>query len=154
MDIALLAQTLATLLAPALPYLVEGGKQLVAKAGEDLAEGGWEKVKALWGRLRSRVEEDPAADRAVKAIANDPNDADAVASLRFQLKQILAEDNEFAAEIAKLVEPLAGGTSFQVRDGAIAHGPGAKAVGKDGVLINGSVHGDVIVGRNPAGDEK
>lgn len=157
MDISLLAQTLAALLAPALPYLVEGGKQLVAKAGEDLAEGAWDKVKALWGRLRSRVEAKPAAAEAVEDVAKTPEDEDAVAALRLQLKKILAEDEAFAAEIAELVKPLVGGESYQatlIGDGAIAQGAGAKAVGKGGVMVDGDVHGGIVMGTNPAGDEK
>jgi hypothetical protein len=157
MDISLLAQTLAAVLAPALPYLVEGGKTLVAKAGEELADGAWDKIKALWGRLRSRVEAKPAAADAVADVVKAPQDKDSVEALRIQLKKILAEDEAFAAEIAELVEPLTGGTSYQatlVGDGAIAQGPGAKAVGPGGVMVGGDVHGGIVTGRNPAGDEK
>jgi hypothetical protein len=39
-------------------------------------------------------------------------------------------------------------------DGGIAQGPGAKAVGKQGILIEGSFQGNIYMGEDPEEDEK
>ena len=69
---------------------------------------------------------------------------------------LFLEDEAFAAEIAKLVDEAKAGTSYQatlIGDGAIAQGPGATAAGKGGIAVGGDVHGGIVMGRNPAGDE-
>lgn len=151
MDIPLLAEALTQMLAPALPYLVQGGQDLVADAGKTLGTGAWERIKGLWARLQPRVEEKPAAQEAAQDVAEAPEDADALGALRLQLKKILAEDQAFAAEIAKLVE-AAGGPSVQATvqgSGAVAQGPGAVAAGAGGVAVGRDVQGDVVLGRKP-----
>lgn len=40
------------------------------------------------------------------------------------------------------------------RDGAIAQGPGAKAVGKGGILVEGDVHGNIVIGDNNTINDK
>jgi hypothetical protein len=150
MDISLLAQTLATMLAPAMPYLIKGGQDLIAKAGQELGEGSWERVKALWERLRSRVRDKPAATAAAEAVAEAPQDEAKVESLREQLASILAEDQSLAAEIAKLLEPAGGGTTYiaDSHGGHIAQGPGAMA---GDVVVKGDVHGGIQIGGSPRG---
>ena len=69
MDIKLLADALTALLAPAMPYLVSGGGELVQEAGRKLGEGGLDLLKTLWGKLRPRVEEKPAAVEAIHDVA-------------------------------------------------------------------------------------
>lgn len=101
MDVATLAKDVAAFLTPFLPYLL--------KAGETAAEGvwgqaAWESVKALWGKLRPKVEARPAAQEAAQELADHPDDEDAQAALRLQLRKILAEDEVLAAEVAQLWE--------------------------------------------------
>ncbi len=151
MDIQLLAEALTQMLVPALPYLVQGGQDLVADAGKALGTGAWEKVKGLWERLYPRVEERPIAKAAAQEVAKAPEDSEAVETLRRQLKRILEEDETFAAEIAKLLE-AAGGPSFTATvqgSGAVAQGPGAVAAGAGGVAVGRDVHGDIVLGREP-----
>jgi hypothetical protein len=151
MDIALLADALTEMLAPALPHLVRGGRELVAQAGEEVATGAWERLKGLWERLRPKVEAKPAAAEAAEDVARAPEDGDAKASLRNQLKKLLAEDEAFAAEIAGLLEGLKG-DSYKASvqgSGAVAQGPGAVAAGAGGVAVGRDVQGDVVLGRDP-----
>ncbi len=148
MDVSLLADAVTQMLAPALPALVQGGQDLVADAAKALGTGAWEKVQALWGKLRGRVEQKPAAAEAAQDVARTPKDPDALAALRLQIKKILAEDETFAAEIAQLV----GGASFQANlqgSGALAQGPGAVAAGAGGIAVGRDVHGGIVLGGPP-----
>ena len=70
MDPKILADVLTTFLAPAMPYLITGGGELVKEAGETLAEKAPEWIKRLWTRLRPKVEEKPAAAEAVQLIVH------------------------------------------------------------------------------------
>lgn len=148
MDIPLLAETITQMLAPALPALVQGGQELVADAAKALGTEAWEKVTTLWGKLRGRIEQKPAAGEAAQDVARAPEDPDAHAALRHQIKKILAEDEAFAAEIAQLV----GGSSLQANlpgSGAIAQGAGSVAAGAGGIAVGRDVHGGIILGGDP-----
>lgn len=149
MDISLLADAVTQMLAPALPALAQGGQDLVVAASKDLSADAWEKIKKLWGLLRGRVDQKAAASEAARDVANAPEDPDAVAAFRLQIKKILAEDPAFAAEIAQLLPSAGGGTSFQAYlqgSGAIAQGPGAVAAGAGGIAVGRDVHGGIALG--------
>ncbi len=104
MDVQTLAKKAAAFLAPFLPYLVMAGGEAAKEAGKKFGEAAWEQAKALWGKLRPKVEAKPAAQEAVQDIAAAPDDPDAQAALRLQLKKLLAEDETLAAEVARLVQ--------------------------------------------------
>ncbi len=126
MDLKLLADTLTTFLAPAMPYLVSGGGELIAEAGKKLGEGAPEILRSLWAKLRPKVEEKPAAAEAAQDVAKAPEDADSQAALRVQLRKILEADPSLAAEISKLLEAAGPKTTYQ----AEVHGSGAIGQGK------------------------
>jgi len=79
-------------LAPFLPYLLKGvklaGQEAANKLGEKAGEQGFEQAKALWERLRPKVEARPAVLEAAQDAAH-PDDEDALAALRLQLKNCL-----------------------------------------------------------------
>src|SRR6185295_13832735 len=139
-DVKLLADTLTTFLAPAMPYLVSGGGELVQEAGKKLGEGAPEILKSLWAKLRPKVEEKPAAAEAAQDVAKSPEDPDSQAALRVQLRKILEADSSLAAEIAKLLEAAGPKTTYQ----AEMHGSGAIAQGKS--VAAGA--GGIAVGRD------
>src|SRR6185312_8820741 len=126
MDLKLLADTLTAFLAPALPYLVSGGKGLIQEAGKKLGEDAPELLKTLWAKLRPKVEEKPAAVEAVQDAAKAPEDSRIQTGLSIQLQKILEADSTLAAEIAKLLEGASPTTTYQ----AEVHGSGASAQGK------------------------
>jgi hypothetical protein len=136
MDPQLPAQ-LVQLLAPFLPYLLKGaklaGQEAAKKLGEKAGEQGFEQAKTLWEKLRHKVEARPAALEAVQDAADHPNDEDALAALRLQLKKLLAEDDSLAQELARLL-PRSGPAGQTVI-----------ASGDRSVAIGGSVSGSVIV---------
>lgn len=142
MDLKLLADTLTTFLAPALPALVSGGGELVKEAGEKLGKDGPEMLKTLWVKLRPKVEEKPSADEAVHDVAKAPEDAAAQGALNMQLRKILEADSFLAAEIAKILEAAGPKTSFHAEvhgSGAVAQGQGNVVAGKDGIAAGRDV---------------
>ena len=104
MDPTILAQNLVVFLAPFLPYLVKVGEKAAEEAGKKISVSAWEQAKALWDKLRPRVEARPAAQEAVQDMTKTPNDEDARTVLRVQLKKLLAEDETLVEEIAQLME--------------------------------------------------
>jgi hypothetical protein len=157
MDPKLLADAVTTFLAPAMPYLVTGGKEVVEKAGKKLSEEGLEVARKLWGKLRPKVEAAPMARGAADEIAKAPDDPEAQETLSIQIRKILKADAALAAELTRLIEAAGQRTTNQAAlygTGAIAQGPGAVAAGQNGIAIGGSVQGDFHAGvdrRKPRG---
>ncbi len=130
---AQLIQQLTAFLAPFLPYLLKAGEKAAEEAGKKLGEAAWERARALWEKLRPKVEARPAAQEAVQDLAAAPDDPDAQATLRQQLKKLLAEDPALAEEIARLWGE------------AQAAGVTVTAAGERSVAIGGDVSGSVII---------
>lgn len=133
MDISQLAQQLTTFLTPFLPYLLKAGEKAAEEAGKKIGGDAWERAKTLWAKLRPKVEAKPTAQEAVKDAAAAPQDQDAQAALRLQLKKLLAEDKTLAQEVARLWED------------ARAAGVTVVASGARSVAVGGDVSGSVIV---------
>ncbi len=133
MDIQTLAQQVTPFLAPFLPYLLKAGEKAAEEAGKKFGADAWERAKALWTKLRPKVEAKPTAHEAVQDVAAAPDDPDTQAALRLQLKKLLAEDEALAAEVARLWEA------------AKAAGVTVTAAGKRSVAIGGSVSGSTII---------
>ena len=106
MDVALLV----TILAPCLPFLMGLGQKAVEKGAEKLGEKGAEEMlpqaRKIWEKLHPKVSAKAAAKEAAEDVAKSPDDADAVAALRQQLKKIL-EAPENAVLVKEIEEILA-----------------------------------------------
>jgi len=89
MDMTTLVKDLAVLLTPLLPYLLKAGEKAAEEAGKKLGGDAWDRAKALWAKLRPKVEAKPAAQEAVQDAAAAPNDKDMQAALRLQLRKLL-----------------------------------------------------------------
>jgi hypothetical protein len=99
-DIALIVKFLA----PCLPFLLNVGNKAVEGASQKLGEDVWNKAKAIWAKLHSKVEAKEAAKEAAVDVAANPEDEDLQVSLRVQLKKILEADKGLAEEIAKILQ--------------------------------------------------
>jgi hypothetical protein len=142
MDLKQLADVLTTFLAPALPALTSGGGELVKEAGKKLGKDGPGMLKALWAKLRPKVEEKPAAAEAVQDVAKAPDDTAAKGALQMQLRKILEADSSLATEIAKILETAGPKTSFDAEvygSGAVAQGQGNVVAGKEGIAAGRDV---------------
>ncbi|MBS1225880.1 MAG: hypothetical protein H6R24_2558 [Proteobacteria bacterium] len=146
MDISALAAAATSCLTPALPYLIKAGEKGVEMIGGKMGVGVWETAKAIWQRLSSN----PSIELAAREVASAPGDQDAQAALRYQLRKVLAADEQLALALARLLEEGSQSASYHHAEvhgeGAVAQGPGAVAAGKGGVAVGGDVHGDVRIG--------
>jgi hypothetical protein len=121
---------LTAFLAPLLPFLVKGGEEAVKEIGTKFGSEIWERAQVLWATLRPKVESKPAALEVVQDVAKDPANELAKAALRYQVEKLLSEDAQFAQEVARLWEEIAGtGKVSQV----IASGERAVAIGRNAI---------------------
>src|SRR4030088_1727921 len=111
MDVAGLASQAAAALGPALPLLL--GKA-VDEAAKEFGKEALDQVRALWEGLRPRIEARPAAKEAADDVADHPDDEDARAALRLQLRKMLSEDPAFSQQVAGLLEQRSG-SSIEIR---------------------------------------
>jgi len=94
MDVALLT-ALVKILAPCLPFLQGLSTKAIEKGSEKLGEKGAEGLvqlplaQKLWNKLLPKIEAKEAAKEAAEDVAKNPEDEDAIAALRNQLRKIL-----------------------------------------------------------------
>lgn len=130
---------LTTFLAPFLPYLVRKGEAVADKAIDALGGAAWERARALWGKLRPRIEEKEAAREVADAVAANPDDEAARGALQFQLRTLLEGDPALADELERMVR--------EAQQAGVMADNGA-------VVIQGDVHADrgsVAAGRDVRG---
>ncbi len=143
-DLAVLAHDVTTYLTPFLPTLLKkAGEAVVTETTKKAVGETWDATKALWTRMKSKVEEKPAALEAAQDLAANPNDADSQATLRNQLKKLLNEDQSFATEIEQLFNKAkeVSGSHVSATHGGIAFGDNAQ-----NNIVVGTVHGDFVKG--------
>jgi len=133
MDIGVLASSVTTILAPLLPYLLKAGQNVTEETGKAIAGQSWEWTKSLWTKLKPKVEAKEAALEAAQDVAQSPEDEDAQASLRRQLKKLLTEDQSLAEEVSSWLEQ------------GKAAGINVSAAGERSVAIGGNVNSSTIV---------
>jgi hypothetical protein len=104
MDNTVLVQNLTAFLAPFLPYLLKTSEKAIEEVGKQLGADAWRRANVLWTKLRTKMEVNPAAQEAAQDVANAPEDADAQAALRLQLRKLLSGDEILAAEMTRLWE--------------------------------------------------
>lgn len=121
-DIALIAKDVAAFLVPALPYLVRAGDKAVEEVGKKIGGEAMDYAKRLWARLRPKAESTQALQAAISDAAAAPEDEDAQAQLRLQLKKLLADDEQLAKELAEVLADAqkAGVTVIASGDRAVA----------------------------------
>ena len=133
MDIGALASSLTTALVPLLPYLLKAGEGAAGETGKKAVDQSLEWGKSLWSKLKLKVEAKPAALEAAQDIAQDPDDQDAQAAFRRQLRKLLTEDQSLADEVSRWLEQgKAGGNTVNVS-------------GSRNVVIGGDAKGNTIV---------
>jgi hypothetical protein len=129
MDVTILANELVEVLAPFLPFLTQFTRETAERAGREFGAEAWEHARLLWDRLAGRLEERPAAAETVRDAAEAPDDDDARAALRLQIRKLLADDGELANELRRLLDERPGAAESSVT--VIASGERSIAVGRD-----------------------
>ncbi len=131
---------IAGLLAPFLGSLLKIGTQAGAQAAEAIGSEAGQLATRVWERLGGKVENKPAAKEAAEDVAAQPDDQDAQAALRVQIRKILEEDAELQQALAAILEE-------GKQAGVIAD--------RGGVVIQGGIHatdGGVAAGRDITGN--
>lgn len=101
---------LAGSLVPYLPYLVSAGKSVGTEAlksvGKNLGDKAHQALQDLWSRLRPKVEATPALKSAADELALSPENSELQTKLRYELRQLLENDEQFARGVAELLDRL------------------------------------------------
>lgn len=128
MDINALASSLTTALVPLLPYLLKAGEKAAEETGKKAVDQSLEWVKSIWTKLKPGIEAKPEALEAAQDIAQSPDDQDAQAAFRRQLKKLLTEDQSLAEEVSRWLQQseAAGNTVTVSGERNIAIGGDAK----------------------------
>ncbi|HCU22389.1 MAG TPA: hypothetical protein DF698_05785 [Candidatus Atribacteria bacterium] len=99
MDLVILSTTAVTLISA---FFSQAGKGFAKKAGE----AAWKKTEKLFNYVTLKIKGNMSAEEALSDLKKTPDDLDARAALRVQLRKILSEDNEFAKELEKIVNTI------------------------------------------------
>jgi hypothetical protein len=99
----LLTNTVGTL-APALPYLYAAGKEAGKEFAKKAGGAAFDQAAKLWNWLKPKAEAEPALQTAVADLAAQPDDADAQAALRLQLKKLLTAQPALVSELQAMVQ--------------------------------------------------
>ncbi len=139
--VIVLTPALAKMTSAAVEPIVTGGEELVTAMGHSAGEHVAGLFKAVWNKFQGN----PSAKEAVDDLAKAPQDEDAQAALRVQLKKALAADESFRQEVRALLEQVQaesarGGTTV------VASGKGAVAAGRDikGTVFTGDISGSDV----------
>jgi len=97
-----LAQQVATFLGPSIPFLVIGSTKAAEKAGELIGSEGWEKAKAIWGKLRS--DDDDKLEEIAKDLVFEPEDIEAKQDFLNEIVKVIENNPDIATDIASLMK--------------------------------------------------
>lgn len=133
---AAIVKQVASVLAPALPYLVGAtagaGQKAAEIAKSKLGEENWNKANKIWDKIRPEVEKKPEAAAALNEVAANPDDELARDALPSSLKKIMdGMPPETVDEIRSIVSVSKSETRTVTAD-------------RGGVAIGGNVSGGSI----------
>jgi hypothetical protein len=129
MDPALLSNDLVVALAPFLPALLKLGESTATEMGKELGAEAGRWASELWQRLAHPIGAKPAAREAAEDVARDPDDEDARAALRLQLRKLLSEDETLADDVGRLFQQWSSDPRASVQ--VTAQGERSVAIGGD-----------------------
>ncbi|HEX8450495.1 MAG TPA: hypothetical protein VF647_00295 [Longimicrobium sp.] len=135
LDISTTAAEFINLIGPYLPALTGFRTQLaeqatsVAKdaagtAARALSETAWERLRRLWERISAPSDGKPPIGPATQDVIAAPEDPDALAALRLQLRKLLQQEPDLAEEVAGWLESVR-------TESVSAHGDRSVAIGGD-----------------------
>ena len=95
---------LTNLLTPCLSFLLKLEESKTESATDRLDKSAWQKAQSVWIELSPNVEAKASAKEAAIDVANKPEDEDAQAAFRNQLKKLLANDQALANRLANILQ--------------------------------------------------
>lgn len=126
MDLASIGVISSTAIGFLIPYFKKAGESTAKGIGED-----------LYKILKNRISKKPAAKEALDDLEKTPDDSDLQATLRVQIKKLLAEDDTFALELQRLLSE-----AEKTETGAI----NIKQTAGDNAIQVGKVDGNFTIG--------
>jgi hypothetical protein len=125
-EIAALASTAVSIVAPALRYLLSrAGKRAGDQAADEIGDQAWEAAKRVWGTIGPKVESDPGARDTARDLAIDPEDGSIRTELEQQLLDILKGDPALARRLnqdVRIIQQAETITNVSARDRSFAAG--------------------------------
>jgi hypothetical protein len=138
MDPASLASTITALL---VPYLVKVGESLADDAALKLPE----QVSKLFSAIHNRFKGRAAAEEAMQDMVARPDDTDNREAFSLQLRKSLKEDEDFASELASLVQVAQRSVHASASGGSTVD-TGDVTAGDRGIAVRGDVSGNILIG--------
>lgn len=138
MDSASIGLLAANAVSVITPFLANAAESIVPQAAEDIYQA-----------IKNRFAGKPAAAEALQDLEKDPADEDFQASVRAQLKKIMAEDQRFADQLAQLyqlLEEQSGSQGVSAKERSVAAGRDIR-----GAVFTGDVSGEVSI-RSESGE--
>ena len=124
------------------PFFSQAAGKLAERSGEFVAEAALPKVKELYNRVRARLVPGSYQGALLDGVRAEPNDAGRQEILKAELAKLIAQDEDFAAEVQRLVDEAekAGGVQLTASDvGVVAgrdvHQRGQYVAGRDMTVI-------------------
>lgn len=132
---------LTKFLSPFLPYLLKLGDKAASEAANKFGGEAWEKAKAIWSKLRPKVEAKEEAKVAVQQVAAKPESEARQLVLQEELETLLKHKPDLATVIAQIMESDAAahsdGTDIKVQgQNTQTAGDNAKQIGQIGQAGN------------------
>ena len=127
------------------PLFKQAAGRLAERSGESVADAAIPAVKALFARVRARLAPDKYRGALLDGLQAEPNDTERQQILKSELAKLIAQDEEFAAELARLVVEAeqAEGVQVTATDSGIVAG---RDVYQQGQYIAGR---DLTIGNMP-----
>jgi phage shock protein A len=98
------AASFGTIAASAVALLSPYFQKSAEKFSESVGGAAWEKVVKLYQTVKDKFAGKEAATEALSDLTNSPEDADAQGAVRQQLKKAMADDEEFAKQLASILK--------------------------------------------------
>lgn len=95
LDYLSMAQSAVEIMAPALPFLIMGGKKAVEEAGRKIGSDAYDKAKSLWDKVHS----DKRIQDAAKDVAASPDNEANRLKLAKQLEELFVERPDIAEQV-------------------------------------------------------
>ncbi|MGB7572005.1 MAG: hypothetical protein WBL87_09645, partial [Methanothrix sp.] len=90
-----MAQSAVEIMAPALPFLIMGGKKAVEEAGRKIGSDAYDKAKSIWDRVHSSK----SVQEAAKDVAASPENEANRLKLVKQLEDLFIERQDIAEQV-------------------------------------------------------
>ena len=100
MDYLGMAQSAVEIMAPALPFLIMGGKKAMEEAGRKIGSDAYDKAKSLWDKVHS----DKRIQETAKDVAASPDNEANRLKLARQLEDLFIERRDIAEQVNDILK--------------------------------------------------